>query len=62
MHLFLNPFKKYDHFDVAEVLVPLEQAAHHGDNGEGGFTIETLKDEVDSDLQAGGVDTAYDRS
>lgn len=61
MHLFLNPFKKEDKFDVAEVLIPLEQA-HHGDQGENGLSLESLKQEVDNDLQSGGVDTAYDRT
>ena len=62
MHFFFNPFKKEDKFDVSDVLIPLEQASHHGDQGENGFTLETLKTEVDNDLQAGGVGTAYGRT
>ncbi|EMR66389.1 putative sugar protein [Eutypa lata UCREL1] len=63
MKFFLNPFKKETPFDVAEVLVPLEQATQRDRDSESerGFTIEVLKEEVDSDLQAGGVDTTYDR-
>ncbi|KAI1084517.1 sugar transporter [Whalleya microplaca] len=61
MQFFLNPFKKHDNLIVADVLVPLEQAHHHGNKSEGGITIESLKAEVESDLQASGVDSAYDR-
>lgn len=62
MHFFLNPFKKQDNFDVSDVVVPLEQASHRNDNGERGLTIDILKEEIDADLQAGGVNTAYDRT
>ncbi|KAK7753137.1 hypothetical protein SLS62_004869 [Diatrype stigma] len=61
MQLFLNPFKKTDHFDVAEVVVPLEYASQRDSDSERGITIEVLKEEIDNDLQSGGVDTAYDR-
>lgn len=61
MQLFLNPFKKTDHFDVAEVVVSLEHASQRDSDSERGITIEVLKEEIDNDLQSGGVDTAYDR-
>ncbi|KAH9989595.1 MFS general substrate transporter [Xylariaceae sp. FL0662B] len=60
MQFFLNPFKKHDHLVVADVLVPIEQN-RDGNKSEGDVAIENLKAEVESDLQAGGVDTAYDR-
>ncbi|RYP63984.1 hypothetical protein DL769_006810 [Monosporascus sp. CRB-8-3] len=61
MQFFLNPFKKENNFDASEVLIPLEQAIHHGGGGDSPLTIKMLHDEIDSDLQAGGVNTAYDR-
>ncbi|CAJ2511866.1 Uu.00g074910.m01.CDS01 [Anthostomella pinea] len=60
--LFLNPFNKHDNFDTSRVVIPLEGANHHHEDGsEGRFTVEMLRAEIESDLQSGGVDSAYDR-
>ncbi|RYO92011.1 hypothetical protein DL766_006633 [Monosporascus sp. MC13-8B] len=61
MQFFLNPFKKENDFDVSDVLIPLEEAVHRGEGGDGPLTMKMLKDEIESDLQAGGVSTAYDQ-
>ncbi|KAI1338497.1 MFS general substrate transporter [Xylariaceae sp. FL0016] len=61
MQLFLNPFKKHDDFDTSHVVVPLDQAHHHGSKDKGSLTLEALVAEIEADVQAGGVGTAYDR-
>lgn len=75
--MFTNPFAKHDSSEFPDVVVPLSQAVHRNsttskekrddssrDSNDGvqtGMTIEDLRAEIDSDEQAGGHDTAYDR-
>lgn len=75
MPFFINPFQKHDVSEFPGVLVPLEKAnrrpsvisksesdtekEHSRDDGL--FTVEMLRREVEGDLSAGGLDSAYDR-
>lgn len=75
--MFTNPFKTHDVSEFPDVVIPLAQAQRHNsitskekpddssrtssDGPVTGLTVEALRAEVDSDLAAGGHDTAYDR-
>lgn len=73
MPYYLNPFAKHDISEFPDVHIPLQRAVRHqsvvskaekdGDtdtSSEGGLTIESLRAEVEADLAAGGLNTAYD--
>ncbi|KAF2453449.1 major facilitator superfamily domain-containing protein [Lineolata rhizophorae] len=75
MPYFINPFHKHDVSEFPGVLVPMGQAPRHASviSKQESFesddpnrpahklTVESLKAEVEADLAASGVDSAYDR-